>query len=463
MLSHPRLRYGLILGACILSLVFLLPSSFHRVLSFGFSSGIQASETWYRGQKVKHPIAWQPPRDERLIITGKDLPSPEELAMTNLTTQPKIDRAAFVVLARNRDLYELLESIRGMEDRFNHKYGYPWIFLNNEPFSEEFKERTSQFTSGHCSYGLIDPSEWPTGTSMPENINVSLATEKINAMGQKPIPYGGSLTYRKMCRYQSMFFWRHPLLDDIEWYWRVEPSVKYYCDLDFDPFRFMKENKKKYGFVLSLYEYPDTIATLWETTKAFLIKYPQHLAQPNFVPFISYDSGLNYNQCEWPFFDGDEVAPYNNLTVLPRSRTGHFWSNFEIGDLSLWRSQAYLDYVKFLDNSGGFFYERWGDAPVHSIAASLFLHPDELHFFDNIGYFHAPFHACPVGGPTRNCACDEKNPLNFEFHAYSCTPHFKRVQSTVFKPAPPPPAPKPTTTEDMPANVIIVTKTVTID
>ncbi|KDE03062.1 hypothetical protein MVLG_06423 [Microbotryum lychnidis-dioicae p1A1 Lamole] len=438
MLSNPRLRYGLILGAGFLSLVFLLSALVHRVLSLGFSSRIKASETWYRGQKLEH-FAWQPPRDERLVITGKKLPSPEDLGTTTLTTQPiRVNRAAFVVLARNKDLYELLESVREMEDRFNHKYGYPWIFLNNEPFTEEFKERTSQFTSGECSYGLIDPSEWPTGNSMPENINVTLATERISAMGQKPIPYGGSITYRKMCRYQSMFFWRHPLLDDIKWYWRVEPSVKYYCDLDFDPFRFMKENKKKYGFVLSLYEYPDTIATLWETTKAFLIKHPEHLAQPNLIPFISYDNGLNYNQC-------------------------HFWSNFEIGDLSLWRSQTYLDYVEFLDNAGGFFYERWGDAPVHSIAASLFLHPDELHFFDNIGYFHAPFHVCPVGGPTRNCACDEKEPLNFEFHAYSCTPHFKRVQSTVFRPAPPPPAPKAPETTDASANVIIVTETQTTD
>ena len=48
--------------------------------------------------------------------------------------------AAFVVLARNGDLAGILESIKQMEDRFNKKYKYPYVFLNEEPFSEEFKK-----------------------------------------------------------------------------------------------------------------------------------------------------------------------------------------------------------------------------------------------------------------------------------------------------------------------------------
>lgn len=28
---------------------------------------------------------------------------------------------------------------------------------------------------------------------------------------------------------------------------RVEPSVDFYCDIDYDPFLYMKENKMKYG------------------------------------------------------------------------------------------------------------------------------------------------------------------------------------------------------------------------
>lgn len=37
--------------------------------------------------------------------------------------------------------------------------------------------------------------------------------------------------------------------------------------------------------------------------------------------------------------------------------------------------QAYFEH---LDHSGGFFYERWGDAPVHSLAAAMFLNASEV-------------------------------------------------------------------------------------
>jgi alpha 1,2-mannosyltransferase len=46
--------------------------------------------------------------------------------------------ATFVFLARNSDLEGVVSSVRQMEDRFNRKYNYPWVFLNDEPFSEEF-------------------------------------------------------------------------------------------------------------------------------------------------------------------------------------------------------------------------------------------------------------------------------------------------------------------------------------
>ena len=47
--------------------------------------------------------------------------------------------------------------------------------------------------------------------------------------------------------------------------------------------------------------------------------------------------------------------------------------------------QAYFEH---LDQNGGFFYERWGDAPVHSLAVLMFLNASEVHHFSDIGYRH---------------------------------------------------------------------------
>ena len=90
--------------------------------------------------------------------------------------------------------------------------------------------------------------------------------------------------------------------------------------------------------------------------------------------------------------------------------------------ISNWlRSKAYLDFFDTLDKDGGFFYERWGDAPVHSIGAGLLLNRSEIHFFNDIAYYHVPFTHCPTGEDTRlklKCHCNPND--NFDWKGYSC-------------------------------------------
>ncbi|CAG8702527.1 10565_t:CDS:2, partial [Acaulospora morrowiae] len=260
------------------------------------------------------------------------------------STQHGKVKAAFVVLIRNSDLQDFRVSMRQLEDRFNRKYNYPYVFLNDEPFTEEFKKFTSAITKAKTEYGVIPKEHW----SVPNWIDMDHAKSSMEKMREEHVIYGGSLSYRHMCRFESGFFYRHHLLDKYDYYWRVEPGVQFYCDVDDDPFLYMQNNDIKYGFTISLYEYPKTIPTLWDTVKEFIKEYPELIEKDNLMEFISNDHGETYNLC-------------------------HFWSNFEIGDLNLWRGKAYTEFFSFLDKKGGFFYERWGDAPVHSIAAALFL------------------------------------------------------------------------------------------
>ena len=55
-----------------------------------------------------------------------------------VSTRP---RAALISLVRNSELPGLMQSMRQLEYHWNRKYQYPWIFFNEEPFSDEFKAR----------------------------------------------------------------------------------------------------------------------------------------------------------------------------------------------------------------------------------------------------------------------------------------------------------------------------------
>ncbi|CAI4051531.1 hypothetical protein SKDZ_15G2470 [Saccharomyces kudriavzevii ZP591] len=310
------------------------------------------------------------------------------------------EKATFVTLVRNRDIYALAESIKSVEDRFNSKFNYDWVFLNDEEFTDEFKSLTTALVSGETKYGLIPQEHW----SFPSWIDKEKAAQARKEMGENKVIYGDSIPYRHMCRFESGFFYKHPLMDDYDWYWRVEPDIKLNCDINYDVFKFMKDNNKKYGFAISIKEYEATIPTLWETIRNFMKANPDLIHKNNMLDFVSDDEGLSYNLC-------------------------HFWSNFEIASLDLWRSAAYTAYFDYLDQEGGFFYERWGDAPVHSIGAALFLDRSEIHHFGDVGYYHAPFFSCPIDTSIRlanKCDCDPSK--DFTWHSYSCTNKFYNLQ-----------------------------------
>ncbi|KAF8507780.1 glycosyltransferase family 15 protein [Gautieria morchelliformis] len=282
------------------------------------------------------------------------------------------------MLVRNEEVKGAVSSMKQMEDRFNRNFNYPWVFLNDVPFSEEFISRTSKLTNANVSYGVIPKSEWEP----PEWIDSEKARIGREDLSRQGVIHAGG--YQNMCTFNSGFFYRHDLLKNYRFYWRVEPDVDFYCDLAYDPFLFMQDHGKVYGFTVSLYEFAATIPTLWDTVKNFTREHPDYVDPNNALHFISDDGGGSYNLC-------------------------HFWSNFEIADMDFWRGEAYSAYFEYLYRSGGFYYERWGDAPVHSIAAALFLPKDKLHFFSDIGYRHSVYTHCPQGEQHTQgkCWCNE--------------------------------------------------------
>jgi len=68
-------------------------------------------------------------------------------------------KASFVTLVRNHELWDLLSSIRQIEDRFNHRYHYPWTFLNDVPFTDEFINMVTNMVSGQVKFGSISDSQ----------------------------------------------------------------------------------------------------------------------------------------------------------------------------------------------------------------------------------------------------------------------------------------------------------------
>ncbi|KAK4131554.1 glycosyltransferase family 15 protein [Trichocladium antarcticum] len=321
-------------------------------------------------------------KHDKVFVTGCQEPD---------TSKPRAN-AAFVVLARNKELDGVIESIKSIERHFNRWYHYPYVFLNDGDFNQTFIDTVKNYTSGTVEFGKVGPDMW----GYPDWVDPKVAKEGINKQGDNAIMYGGMESYHFMCRFYSGFFFHHPLLAKYEWYWRLEPEIKYFCDITYDPFLQMIENNKTYGFTIAVKELRETVPNIFRYASAY--KRLHNLTskglwemfvepQPDKGPEPPQDDPLKPKEIDPDAMEGES---YNMC---------HFWSNFEIARLDFFRSKAYTDFFRMMDRSGGFWMERWGDAPIHSLAAGALLATRDIHYFRDFGYRHTTIQHCPANAP----------------------------------------------------------------
>jgi alpha 1,2-mannosyltransferase len=104
----------------------------HSILSFTHEDYGRATSVHNIKEKVFGPSK----TIETVPEEYYDIPTSPE------SNTPKLHRAnaTLLMLARNSDLENAMRSMRRLEDRFNRHYKYPWTFLNEVPFTDEFKQ-----------------------------------------------------------------------------------------------------------------------------------------------------------------------------------------------------------------------------------------------------------------------------------------------------------------------------------
>lgn len=117
----------------------------------------------------------------------------------NIDTSGPRANAAFVVLARNKELEGVVQSLKSIERHFNRWWHYPYVFLNDGDFDQEFKDTVVNYTSAPVEFGKIDSSMW----GFPDWVDKEVAKEGIRKQGDAAIMYGGLESYHHMCRFYS--------------------------------------------------------------------------------------------------------------------------------------------------------------------------------------------------------------------------------------------------------------------
>lgn len=134
-------------------------------------------------------------KHDKVFVTGCLAPD---------TTQ-KRENATIVILARNKEIDGVVQSMKSFERHFNRWYNYPYVFLNNDQFDDNFKDTVRNYTNAKVEFGYVGPDMW----GFPDWADPKVAKEGIAKQGDAAVMYGGLESYHSMCRFYSgyVFYW----------------------------------------------------------------------------------------------------------------------------------------------------------------------------------------------------------------------------------------------------------------
>ncbi|KAI8884833.1 glycosyltransferase family 15 protein [Backusella circina FSU 941] len=214
-------------------------------------------------------------------------------------------KAAFYTFVKEDigTLTKLRRTIRSLEDQFNKDHNYPYVIFTDQELSKDYKTLASSLTKADVYFEKVsgDLYGYPPNTDMKK---AEQARIKLNGT-----MFGDSEDYRFQSRFMAGTIYRHPIMKELDYGWRFEAGTEYVCPIDEDPFQFMFETKKTTSFSMALYEYPDTIPTLYDNVVKYALEYKELVQQKENPKAL------------WNFIWEPNSETFNRC---------HFWNNFQI-------------------------------------------------------------------------------------------------------------------------------------
>lgn len=232
--------------------------------------------------------------------------SPWRYTNPNLTFPHTEFKAAFITFVKSdsASLTKLRFTIHNLEDQFNKHRNYPFIIFSDQELSEEFMELASSATSNLTTVRFEHiPHELYGYTN---NIDMKKAEQARNDL--KETMFGDSEDYRFQSRFMAGTIYKHPIMQDLDYTWRFEAGTEYVCPIDDDPFQYMFDNKKTTSFSMALYEYKETIPSLYQTVLDYAANHSEWIQpahKPNTLWHFILDESNTFNAC-------------------------HLWNNFQV-------------------------------------------------------------------------------------------------------------------------------------
>ena len=167
---------------------------------------------------------------------------------------------------------------------------------------------------------------------------------------------GFDMGYRHMCRFFSGNMYRHPVLQEYDYYLRLDCDSFIKTKIPYDIFDWAVETGTYYGYIKPAIQldHPQVCLGLWDNVKRWL--------------------------------EVGEHETYMNFKDIPERTM--YYTNFELGLVNWFKTSKYYSFWTFLDSTGGVYTNRWGDAPIKYLGINMFMAPDRIKPVTGFTYQH---------------------------------------------------------------------------
>ena len=258
-----------------------------------------------------------------------------------LSAWPKTNKkpkAAIYYLIHPRNLYYLIKSLKKLNKFFTRNFSYPIIIFHESDWNVTLTEKVRSSTDDEIFFQEVH-FETPVYYSRPVPSNVGPLIQ----------PYG----YRHMCRFHAKTVYEQPIIQGFEYLFRLDDDSFIDSPVNYDIFLHMRKNNFIYGYHDIKVDGATYVRGLWEASNEFI---RSRSIKPKYFNDWQY-------RCV-------------------------YFTNFEISRTDFWLSKEYQDFINYIDQLGGMYFHRWGDAPIKTIGVAIFVPPKQVHHYSDIQYSH---------------------------------------------------------------------------
>ncbi len=221
------------------------------------------------------------------------------------------------------------------ESSFNQEYKKAVIKLENNILFQEI-----QFQVPKYSQDILEriPEYYPHPTHGPGGPYAHTLPE----------PHKGfTMGYRHMFNFFSGLIYESNILKEYKYYLRLDTDSFCLSQIKYDLFDWMETTNTSFAFIEQAVQKdnPKVILGLWNSVKTWIKQ--------------------------------NHVSILKTIEEIPEGTM--YYTNFELAETSFFLpGSSYYEFYKFINQSGGIFTNRWGDAPIKYIGVNLFLEKEKI-------------------------------------------------------------------------------------